>query len=442
LALLREVDMSGVFGGKKKSTTDQTQSTNTQLDQSGSTSSFSDSLSSAFSSGLESALSQIFGRTSSSGTTANSSTSGFQNTSGGTSSSTSTRNPWEFAAPTLQQALQQLTGANAGALDPIQAAANRGVDYASAAFGGVPNLNLGDTTSAIRQILQGGATGAAGGSSDAAGAALTRMLSGTPDYEGVQGAIDAANAPILRQLEQDVIPGLNSRATFLNNPTGGIKTLNRVLPEVGERMSQNATAITDAERRRALDAQTTGLGLFGSLSGQANAQALQAAGLAPELLKMGLLPSQLEGEAAGLPLSLAERFASSTLPFAGVGGSDTTTGTTQQTGSGTQTGSNTGTSTSDTTSQQSQQATSQNFQQNLQQVIQQLLGQTESSTTGSEESHLRGTTTTKSGGLGSVLGGLLSLGSLLIPGMQPLAMAGGLGSALLGGSPVPGTRNA
>jgi len=114
---------------------------------------------------------------------------------------------------------------------------------------------------------------------------------GTPDYSGLQGAIDAANAPLLRQLQQDIIPGLNQRATFLNNETGGIKTLNRVLPDVAERMSQNATGLYEAERQRAaaeraaaagqMSSQTAGLmgqGLGQAFSGQQNAANLISQG--------------------------------------------------------------------------------------------------------------------------------------------------------------------
>lgn len=446
--------MSGVFGGTKKSSSTSKEVSDTSVDTDSLQSQWSDALTSAVSSGFERSLSNLFGSSSTSGTNTNTSNTGFQNTGAGTSNSTSTRNPWEFASPVLQQALQRLSGANDAALDPMQAAARGGVDYASAAFGGVPNMNLGDTTAALSKILGGGATGAAGESGGAAKIALDRMLSGTPDYAGVQGAIDAANAPILRQLEQDIIPGLNSRATFLNNPTGGIKTLNRVLPEVGARMSENATAITDAERRRALSDQAAGLGIYGSLSGQSNAQALQAAGLAPELLKMGLLPSQLEGEAAGLPLQLAERFASSSLPFANVGGSDTTSGTTTSTGTGTQVGQSTGTSTSDTTTQQSQESQSQNFQQQLQQAIQEMLGQSSSSQVGHAEATGTKTSKEKSGGLGSLLGGLVTIGTMLSPGGAFAGLLGGggaaaaagsgflagPGSAVMGGSAIPGLR--
>lgn len=98
------------------------------------------------------------------------------------------------------------------------------------------------------------------GNLDATGA-IQKMLSGQGDYGGLQGAIDAANAPILRQFEQDILPELNQRATFLSNETGGIKTLNRVLPEIGQRMSQNAAALTEGERQRALGAQQQAAGL-------------------------------------------------------------------------------------------------------------------------------------------------------------------------------------
>lgn len=92
------------------------------------------------------------------------------------------------------------------------------------------------------------------GSLDATGA-FNRMLSGQPDYAGAQGAIDAANAPILRQLNEQIIPGLNEKATFTNNMTGGIKGLNYALPQVAQRMGENAQNIMNSERIRALDQQ-------------------------------------------------------------------------------------------------------------------------------------------------------------------------------------------
>lgn len=95
--------------------------------------------------------------------------------------------------------------------------------------------------------------GVAGGL-DARGA-FQSALSGQPDYQGVQGAIDAANAPLLRQFNEEIIPGLNQKATFSQNMTGGIKGLNRVMPELGQRMSENAQGIMNNERLRALEGQ-------------------------------------------------------------------------------------------------------------------------------------------------------------------------------------------
>lgn len=100
--------------------------------------------------------------------------------------------------------------------------------------------------------------GVAGGL-DARGA-YQNMLSGQPDYAGTQGAIDAANAPILRQFNEQIMPSLNQKATFTNNQTGGIKALNRVLPEMGARMGENAQGIMNQERLRALDAQERAAG--------------------------------------------------------------------------------------------------------------------------------------------------------------------------------------
>lgn len=173
-------------------------------------------------------------------------------------------------------------------------------NYADSVFGQSPSLNYGDATKALPSYLNGGtqlgqmtsatmpgATGAmqssfsqgpsqlngnyqinptsAGptfgqaGGLDARGA-YQSMLSGQPDYQGTQGAIDAANAPILRQFNEEILPGLNERATFLNNPTGGYKTLSKVMPEMGERMSMNASNIMNQERVRALEAQERAAG--------------------------------------------------------------------------------------------------------------------------------------------------------------------------------------
>jgi hypothetical protein len=295
---------------------------------------------------------------------------------GGSSTTVQKADPWAAAQPYLKDIMGQArslyntggplmypgqtfvgpTSGQLGAWDTV-------LNYADQVFGGQPAPQFGQATSALGSSLAGDtalgrmatsigsisvpalAQGFAGGAPTFNPSAFTpslgniggidttsafsRALSGTPDYAGVQGAIDAANAPILRQFEQDLLPSLNQRATFLGNPTGGIKTLNRVLPELGERMATNAAAITDAERQRALTAQqgasqfltqaglqATGLGQqgastsanilgdyrnqllgLGGLGGQlaqgAGAQSLQGLGLFPSIVGLGQYPGQL-----------------------------------------------------------------------------------------------------------------------------------------------------
>jgi hypothetical protein len=118
------------------------------------------------------------------------------------------------------------------------------------AAGQIGNYGFGTTLDAQGRAPQFGQAGGL----DARGA-YAQALNGTPDYEGVKGAIDAANAPLLRQFNEEVIPGLNQRATFTNNMTGGIKGLNRALPQLADRMSENALSITEGERQRALGSQ-------------------------------------------------------------------------------------------------------------------------------------------------------------------------------------------
>lgn len=170
---------------------------------------------------------------------------------------------------------------------------NDRLGYMDSVFGGQPTLQYGNAVGGVNNLLSGGqlgnmasfagqgAQGALGGWNqfgqagglDATGA-INRMLSGEADYSGLQGAIDAANAPILRQFEQEILPGLNSRATFLNNETGGVKALNKILPDIGERMALNAATLTNQERLRALGSQEAAAGLVSQGGQQANQGAL------------------------------------------------------------------------------------------------------------------------------------------------------------------------
>lgn len=221
---------------------------------------------------------------------------------------TTTNEPWSQAQPFIKDIMAQaqtqyrrggpqyFPGQTfVGPTSDQMGAWNTALGYSNQVFGGQQGPRFGDATAALTGALRGGGAGQlVGGYSDAAGTALGQMLSGTPDYAGLQGSIDAANAPIIRDFEQNILPGLNQKASFLSNPTGGIKALNQVLPEMGQRMSQNALMATEGERQRALQAQQAGLGMFGQLSGQATDAALRGAGLFPTVAQAGQYPGQVQ----------------------------------------------------------------------------------------------------------------------------------------------------
>jgi hypothetical protein len=218
------------------------------------------------------------------------------------------------------------------------------------------------------------------GNLDATGA-INAALSGTPDYSGLADATTAANAPLLRQFNNEILPGLNSKATFLNNSTGGIKSLGTIVPDLAQRMSENALGLTNQERLRALasrDAaaglvtqgglqqdsqgqnaldswgqQRLGLGsLLGQYSGQASSNMNAGIGNSSGLYNLGQMPGNTDLAYAnwdrGLktdannaewqkfnylrdaPMDWASKFAASVLPFAGVGGTTSGTQTTSQ----------------------------------------------------------------------------------------------------------------
>ncbi len=188
------------------------------------------------------------------------------------------------ALPSEQKAWNQLFSANnqtfgnGGAYEKANGALGSQLS-GQTALGGMANALSGPATQGLISGIQQGPSsvgrygfntqlnpygmapqfGQAGGL-DARGA-LQSALSGQPDYSGAQANIDAANAPLMRDFQNNVLPGLNSRATFLNNGTGGIKALGNILPELGSRMSQNATGIMEQERQRALGAQQNAAGL-------------------------------------------------------------------------------------------------------------------------------------------------------------------------------------
>lgn len=193
-------------------------------------------------------------------------------------------------------------------------------DYQNSVFGGAQAPSFNEATGALSQNLTGsnGLGQLSGQVSPLAGqnisqafggplsqssgfdtsSAFNRALSGTPDYAGLQGSINAANAPILRQFNEEILPGLNQRAAFLGNPTGGIKSVNRILPQLGAQMQENALRATEGERQRAL-AEQTGAAQFLTNAGQQNRS--QALGL-------GGLAQGLSGQMAGNQLQAISQF--------------------------------------------------------------------------------------------------------------------------------------
>lgn len=136
-----------------------------------------------------------------------------------------------------------------GRFDQLQGP-NGAVREANPQAGQIGQYNFGTTLDAQGNAPQYGKAGGL----DATGA-YNRMLSGQPDYQGTQGAIDAANSQVMRQLTDQIVPQLNQQATFSNNMTGGVKGLNAAMPEIAGRMAENAQNINNQERIRALQSQ-------------------------------------------------------------------------------------------------------------------------------------------------------------------------------------------
>lgn len=140
--------------------------------------------------------------------------------------------------------------------------------------------------------------GVAGGL-DATGA-YQRMLTGQPDYAGAQGAVDAANAQVMRQINEQVIPELNTRTTFTNNMTGGIKGLNSAMTTAQREMTNNAQNIMNQERLRALDQQERAANAVSQGGLQGYGLGLQTAagerGLEQSLAGMGLSADQIRAQ--------------------------------------------------------------------------------------------------------------------------------------------------
>ncbi len=246
---------------------------------------------------------------------------------GGTTSTNSVSQPWAGAQPYLKNLLNQATvnAQNPAAYYPGQTFLNptqgqlgawdTKLNYNDQVFGGANTPNFNDATGA-----------------------LSRQLSGTPDFTALKGAEDAANQPVIDQLNNQIIPGLNSRATFLNNPTGGIKTLNSVLPQVADKIDKNNQALTWQAVQQAHQDQQAGLQNFGNiyaLGQQPGADQAQFANFGAGFQQQAL-NDQINrfNFYQGLPAQTTSQYGSIVTPAAGLGqsssGSSTAPGNPQQ----------------------------------------------------------------------------------------------------------------
>jgi hypothetical protein len=221
--------------------------------------------------------------------------------------------PWSGAQPYLLQGLGAAQGLyNAGGPSPWigptfvgQTGAQTGAQkqqlgYANQVYGGLGGLSGADASSALNRALTGGGSLSAltAGQGSGASSALAQQLSGTPDYSAVQTATNAANQQVINAFGTDVLPGLNQKASFLNNPTGSIKDLNYAIPKLGQQMALNTQQAYLGEYDRAKAAQQSALGIYGQAATTGGAQALQGAALYPQLAGAGQVPGQIAGQIA------------------------------------------------------------------------------------------------------------------------------------------------
>lgn len=121
--------------------------------------------------------------------------------SGGGSQVTSST-PWQAAQPYLQDIMSKASGL---------------YGQTSGNFTPDPSFNYGALTSS-----------------------LGKYMSGQPDYTAVSGAVGAANDQQWNDFYNKVVPSLNAKASFLQNPTGSIKDLNSAVTNLTNNQSWNA----------------------------------------------------------------------------------------------------------------------------------------------------------------------------------------------------------
>jgi hypothetical protein len=192
--------------------------------------------------------------------------------SGGSQTSAST--PWGPASPYLldiMQKAQQQYGTTAG-------------QYKNPAG----NFGYGQATGAVGDAI-GGTTpygSLAANLTPETQAAIKSQLSGTPDYSAVHGALDAANQQTWDSFNNQELPQLNQRASFLGNPSGAIKDLNWATANIGRNMDLNAQQQYLQQYNLAQDRQANAMGLGANIAQGAAGQQLQGANLYQSLSQM------------------------------------------------------------------------------------------------------------------------------------------------------------
>ena len=145
---------------------------------------------------------------------------------------------------------------------------------------------------------------------------LSGMMSGTPDYSGIQAMVDAATTPMMRNFQNQLLPELASRTNMFNNNTGAIKELNRVIPELERNVGDIGAQLTWQERMRAGQEQQFATQLGAQTGLQAYGMGLQGAGQQAGLdqatqqlmANMGLSQAQLGAGLASQQAGLDQSF--------------------------------------------------------------------------------------------------------------------------------------
>lgn len=94
--------------------------------------------------------------------------------------------------------------------------------------------------------------------------ALSRMLSGNIDTQGLQGAMDSYLQPLMENFNEQILPSLqraDAMSTGGQSSAGALKASQRVLEQIGEGANANAQGLLYQANQDALNRMTQGAGL-------------------------------------------------------------------------------------------------------------------------------------------------------------------------------------